>query len=234
MPSGARSCSAVRNSMSRLRAPSAACADARAEGPAPLQIGERGPLRAPARRAGMHDRGGSARDHRLAQQPLQPVPGGQDLPQRSFADDAAVTVDGDAFRHLDAEIARAERGNRFLRPHAINARCRIAMRSANFAQIYTDVPTLCPDARRRARNHRSSGTPKKDSAPECWSPRRVAPAAERCSNAVLECRVYRRFVVTSQLQNVADFIPAMCSCDRKRVCQRFSCPRQALSKKRAC
>jgi len=44
---------------------------------------------------------------RLAQQPLQPVPGGQDLPQRSFADDAAVAVDGDAFRHLDAEIARA-------------------------------------------------------------------------------------------------------------------------------
>jgi hypothetical protein len=41
-------------------------------------------------------------------------------------------------------------------------------------------------------------TPKKHSAPGCWSPRRVAPAAERCSNAVLECRVYRRFAVTSQ------------------------------------
>jgi hypothetical protein len=53
--------------------------------------------------------------------------------------------------------------------------------------------------------------PKKHLAPECWSPRRVAPAAERCSNAVLECRVYRRFAVTSQLQHVADFIPAMCS-----------------------
>jgi hypothetical protein len=39
----------------------------------------------------------------------------------------------------------------------------------------------------------------------------VAPAAERCSNAVLECPVYRRFAVTSQLQNVADSIPAMCS-----------------------
>ena len=60
---------------------------------------------------------------------------------------------------------------------------------------------------------------------ECWSPRRVAPAAERCSNAVLECRVYRSFAVTSQLQNVADFITAMCSCERKRVCQWFSCPR---------
>jgi hypothetical protein len=55
-------------------------------------------------------------------------------------------------------------------------------------------------------------TPKKHSAPECWSPRRVAAAAaERCSNAVLECPVYRRFAVTSQLQNVADSIPAMCS-----------------------
>ena len=54
-------------------------------------------------------------------------------------------------------------------------------------------------------------TPKKHSAPEGWSPRRVAPAAEPCSNAVLECRVYRRFAVTSQLQNVADSIPAMCS-----------------------
>ena len=41
-------------------------------------------------------------------------------------------------------------------------------------------------------------TPKKHSAPGCWSPRRVAPAAERCSNAILECRVYRRFAVTSQ------------------------------------
>jgi hypothetical protein len=52
---------------------------------------------------------------------------------------------------------------------------------------------------------------KKRSAPGCWSPRRVAPAAERCSNAVLECPVYRRFAVTGQLQNVADPIPAMCS-----------------------
>jgi hypothetical protein len=58
-----------------------------------------------------------------------------------------------------------ERGNRFLRPHAINARCRIAMRSANFAQIYTDVPTLCPDARRRAGNHRSSAHPPKSISP---------------------------------------------------------------------
>ena len=32
----------------------------------------------------------------LAQQPLQPVPGGEDLPQRPLADDAAVAVEGDA------------------------------------------------------------------------------------------------------------------------------------------
>jgi hypothetical protein len=43
------------------------------------------------------------------------------------------------------------------------------------------------------------------------APGGVAPAAERCSNAILEYRVYRRFAVTSQLQNVADSIPAMCS-----------------------
>jgi hypothetical protein len=111
-----------------------------------------------------------------------------------------------------APLQIGERGNRFLRPHAINARCRIAMRPANFAQIYTDVPTPCPDARRRAQNRRSSAyAPKKHSAPGCWSLRMAAPAAERCSNAVLECPVYRRFAVTSQLQNVADFIPAMCS-----------------------
>ncbi len=53
--------------------------------------------------------------------------------------------------------------------------------------------------------------PKKHSARQCRSPRREAPAAERCSNAILECSDYRRFAVTSQLQNVADFIPAMCS-----------------------
>jgi hypothetical protein len=41
-------------------------------------------------------------------------------------------------------------------------------------------------------------SPKKHSAPECWSPRRAAPAAERFSNAVLECPVYTRFAVTSQ------------------------------------
>ena len=43
----------------------------------------------------------------LAQQPLQPVPGGQDLPQRALADDAPLAVDGDALFDLDAEIARA-------------------------------------------------------------------------------------------------------------------------------
>jgi hypothetical protein len=52
--------------------------------------------------------------------------------------------------------------------------------------------------RRRAQNHRSSRTPQKHSAPGCWNPRRVAPAAERCSNAALEYRVYTRFAVTSQ------------------------------------
>jgi hypothetical protein len=39
-----------------------------------------------------------------------------------------------------APLQIGERGNRFLRPHAIYARGRIAMRSANFAQIYTDGP----------------------------------------------------------------------------------------------
>ena len=43
----------------------------------------------------------------LAQQPLQPVPGGQDLRQPPFADHAPLAVDGDAFLDLDSEIARA-------------------------------------------------------------------------------------------------------------------------------
>src|SRR5262249_12953245 len=43
----------------------------------------------------------------LAQEPLQPVPGGEDLPQRALADDPTVAVDGDALLDLDAEIARA-------------------------------------------------------------------------------------------------------------------------------
>jgi hypothetical protein len=42
-----------------------------------------------------------------AQQPLQPVPGGEDLSQRTFADDAPFTVDGDSLGDLDAEIASA-------------------------------------------------------------------------------------------------------------------------------
>ena len=43
----------------------------------------------------------------LAQQPLQPVPRGQDLPQRPLAGDAALAVDRDALGHLDAELAGA-------------------------------------------------------------------------------------------------------------------------------
>src|SRR5882757_2245609 len=43
----------------------------------------------------------------LAQQPLQPVPRGQDLPQWAFADHPSLAIDGDALRYLDAEIARA-------------------------------------------------------------------------------------------------------------------------------
>ena len=38
-----------------------------------------------------------------AQEALQAVPGGQDLPQRPLIRDAAVAVDGDALGHLDAE-----------------------------------------------------------------------------------------------------------------------------------
>ncbi len=45
--------------------------------------------------------------HGLAQQPLQPVPGGQDLPQPAFADHPALAVDGDAPGDLDPEIAGA-------------------------------------------------------------------------------------------------------------------------------
>jgi len=43
----------------------------------------------------------------FAQEPLQSVPRGEDLPQRTFADDASLAVDGDALLDLDAEIARA-------------------------------------------------------------------------------------------------------------------------------
>ena len=42
-----------------------------------------------------------------AQQALQPIPRGQDLPQRPLGGDAALPVDGDALRHLDAEVAGA-------------------------------------------------------------------------------------------------------------------------------
>ena len=76
-----------------------------------------------------------------------------------------------------ASLQIGERGNRFLRPHAINARCRIAMRSANFARIYTDVPTLCPDARRRARNHRSSAHPQKAFRPGMLEPQEGGPSS---------------------------------------------------------
>ena len=43
----------------------------------------------------------------IAQQPLQAVPRGEDLPERAFVRDAALTVDGDALLHLDAEVARS-------------------------------------------------------------------------------------------------------------------------------
>ena len=51
----------------------------------------------------------------VAQQPLQPVPRGEDLPQRPLVGDAAVAVDRDALGHLDAEIlgAGAARLQRF-------------------------------------------------------------------------------------------------------------------------
>jgi hypothetical protein len=34
----------------------------------------------------------------------------------------------------------------FCERHAINARCRITMQSATYAEIYADMPTLCLDA----------------------------------------------------------------------------------------
>ena len=43
----------------------------------------------------------------LAQQALQAVPGGEDLPQRPLVGDAAIAVDRDALRHLDAKILGA-------------------------------------------------------------------------------------------------------------------------------
>ena len=143
MASGARSCSAVRNSMSRLRAPSAACADARANA--------RRRSRSESVETGFCDRTRSTRA--AGSQCGQPT---------------------------------SPRFTRTCRRYA---------------------PTRAGEREIIARPR----TPKKHSAPEGWSPRRVAPAAEPCSNAVLECRVYRRFAVTSQLQNVADSIPAMCS-----------------------
>ena len=45
---------------------------------------------------------------------------------------------------------------------------------SHFAQIYTDVPMLCPDARRRAQNHRSSAHPQKAFRPGMLEPRRAA------------------------------------------------------------
>src|SRR5262249_42842573 len=42
-----------------------------------------------------------------AQQPLQSVPRGQDLPQRALVGDAAITVDGDTLGHLDTEVLGA-------------------------------------------------------------------------------------------------------------------------------
>ena len=42
-----------------------------------------------------------------AQQALQAVPRGQDLPQRLLGDDAAVAVERDPLLDLDAELARA-------------------------------------------------------------------------------------------------------------------------------
>jgi hypothetical protein len=139
----ARSCSAVRNSLSRLRAPSAACADARANA--------RRRSRSESVETGFCDRTRSTRA--AGSQCGQPTSLG--------------------FTRTCRRYAPTRAGER-----EIIARPR---------------------------------TPKKHSAPECWSPRRVAPAAERCSNAVLECRVYKRFAVTSQLQNVAESIPVMCS-----------------------
>jgi hypothetical protein len=144
MPSGVRSYSAVRNSTSRLRAPSAACADARG----------RRPGAAPDRRA-WKQVSATARDLRA-------------LPYRNAVSQLRPDLHGRA-----------------------NAMPRRAPASAKSSLVRAPPKSIPP--------------------PECWSPRSVAPAAERCSNAVLECPVYRRFAVTSQLQNVADYIPAMCS-----------------------
>src|SRR5262249_62367311 len=40
-----------------------------------------------------------------AHEPLQPVPGGEDLRQMLFGDDASVAIEGDAFFNLYAEVA---------------------------------------------------------------------------------------------------------------------------------
>ena len=44
---------------------------------------------------------------RVAQQTLEPVPGGEDLPQRPLVGDAAVAVNRDAFGNFDAKILGA-------------------------------------------------------------------------------------------------------------------------------
>jgi hypothetical protein len=43
----------------------------------------------------------------LAQEPLQPIPGGENLRQIFLSDDAPVAVESDAFLDFDAEVARA-------------------------------------------------------------------------------------------------------------------------------
>ena len=54
-------------------------------------------------------------------------------------------------------------------PHAINARCRIAMQSATYAEICADIPTLF-STRRRAQIHRSSAHPAKAFRPGMLEP----------------------------------------------------------------
>ena len=54
--------------------------------------------------------------------------------------------------------------------------------------------------RRDSRRHADAMSRRRSERKITARPRgpRAAPAAERCSNAVLECRVYKRFAVTSQ------------------------------------
>ena len=112
-----------------------------------------------------------------------------------------------------APLQIGERGNRFLRTGANNARCRIAMQSANCAEIHADMPTQCLDAR-RAQIHCPPTHPAKAFRPVMLEPKEGGPSNGAVFKRIFGVSCLYEIRCYKSRKRSGQYEEASCQCNR--------------------